>query len=181
MSRVGQKPVEIPQGVKVQVSAATILAEGPKGKRNLELHPRVSVVHKDGKIFCTRSDDERSTRALHGLYRALIQNLVTGVAKGFEKRLEIVGIGYGAAVEGKSLKLTVGFSQPVKLAIPDGLTVTTPDANHVVVSGPDKQLVGQFAADVRKVRKPEPYKGFGIKYEGEYVRRKAGKAFGGTA
>lgn len=181
MSRVGKQPVEIPQGVKVHIADNIVSAEGPKGKLSLAVHPTISVKQQDGKLVCERADDERQSRALHGLFRALVRNLLLGVAKGFEKKLEVVGIGYSAALDGKRLKLTVGFSQPVSVPVPDGITVALPDTTHIVISGANKQQVGQFAAEVRKVRKPEPYKGFGIKYDGEQVRRKAGKAFGSTA
>lgn len=179
MSRIGKKPVSVPSGVKVELSGSKFRAEGPKGKLSLEVHPKIKVATEGGNtIVCERTADDRECRALHGLVRSLIQNMMVGVATGFEKRLEIVGVGYNAQLAGKTLSLTVGYSHPVKLPIPDGVTVTLPDATHIVVSGPDKQKVGQFAAHVREARKPEPYKGTGIRYQGEYVRRKAGKAFG---
>lgn len=179
MSRIGKKPVSVPSGVKVEVAGSTFKAEGPKGKLTLDVHPRIKVVNQDGKsILCERSSDAKLDKALQGTFRALIQNVLVGVSAGFEKRLEIVGVGFNAQLSGKTLSLTVGFSHPVKLPVPEGVTVTLPDATHIVVTGTDKQKVGQFAAHVREARKPEPYKGTGIRYQGEYVRRKAGKAFG---
>lgn len=178
MSRIGKKPVPVPAGVKLAVEGAMVKAEGPKGTIKLDLHPAIGVKLENGAVVCDRGRDDGATKALHGLYRSLIQNMVDGVTKGFEKKLEIVGVGFQAAVAGKDLSLTVGYSKPVKLPIPDDVKVTLTDPTHIVVSGVDKQKVGQFAAEVRSVRKPEPYKGTGIRYEGEVVRRKAGKAFG---
>ena len=179
MSRIGKQPVVVPSGVKVQVSNESVNAEGPKGKLNIKLHPAVSIKMDGNKLQCSLRDGFTNERALHGLYRALVNNMVNGVNQGFEKKLEIVGVGYGAALEGKTaVVLTVGYSHKVKLPIPQGVTVLLPDATHITVSGPDKQVVGHFAAEIRKVRPPEPYKGTGIKYATEVVRRKAGKAFG---
>lgn len=178
MSRIGQKPVPVPAGVKVDVASGAVKVEGPKGALSIDVHPLIRVEMKDKNLICTRSSDDRQSKALHGLTRALVANMVTGVSSGFERKLEIVGVGYGAEVQGKSLKLTVGFAKPVFLPVPEGVSVSTPDATHVIVAGPDKQKVGQFAAMIRAVRKPEPYKGTGIKYEGEQIRRKAGKAVG---
>lgn len=178
MSRIGKKPISIPDGVKVSVSGCDISVEGKQGKLQWAHRPEVSVqVDEDAKlVICSRGSEERQTRALHGLTRALIQNMVVGVSQGYEKRLEIVGVGYLGAIAGDTLQLRVGFAHEVHKKIPSGLEVTCPDQSHVVVKGPDKQMVGQFAAEVRAVRKPEPYKGKGIRYEGEQVRRKAGKA-----
>ncbi len=178
MSRIGKKPVPIPSGVKVAISGRQINVEGPKGKLGFEHRPEVEVAHDDEakQLVVTRSSETRQARALHGLTRALVNNMVEGVSNGYERRLEVVGVGYLAAVNGKQLQLRVGFANEVHKTIPDGLNVTCPDQNHIVVQGPDKQMVGQFAAEVRAVRKPEPYKGKGIRYEGEQVRRKAGKA-----
>lgn len=179
MSLVGRKPVPIPAGVKVAVAGQKVLVEGPKGKLEVDVHPRITVGVEGATVVCKRADDNRVSRALHGLTRSLIQNNVLGVSKGFQKRLEIVGVGFNAAIENKTvLKLTVGYSQPVRLPIPSNLTVTVPDPTHVLVTGIDKQAVGQFAATVRASRKTEPYKGTGIKYDGEVVRRKAGKTAG---
>jgi large subunit ribosomal protein L6 len=178
MSRIGKKPVPVPAGVKVQVNGRRIEVEGPQGKLDWEFRPEVSVAHDDlAKVInVTRSSDEAQARALHGLSRALIQNMVIGVTQGYEKRLEIVGVGYLGAVNKDILELRVGFANEVHKKIPAGLKVTCPDQTHIVIKGTDKQLVGEFAAEVRAVRKPEPYKGKGIRYEGEAVRRKAGKA-----
>ena len=177
MSRVGKKPVPVPDGVKFAVDQRQISVEGPLGKLRWEHRPEVSVDY-DQKQKCVSVDvrsAERMARALHGLTRALIQNMVTGVAQGYEKRLEIVGVGYLAAIEGEVLQLRVGFANEIHKKIPAGLQVTCPDQTHVVVKGCDKQQVGQFAAEVRAVRKPEPYKGKGIRYVGEHVRIKPGK------
>jgi large subunit ribosomal protein L6 len=178
MSRIGKKPVSVPAGVKVAVTDHQIAVEGPKGKLDWEFRPEVSVEYDaDAKeIRVGRDSDARLSRALHGLTRAMIQNMVVGVTQEYEKKLEIVGVGYLAAVQGKTLQLRVGFAHEVHKEIPEGLKVTCPDQTHIVIRGVDKQLVGQFAAEVRAVRKPEPYKGKGIRYDGEQVRRKAGKA-----
>ncbi|MEX0711164.1 MAG: 50S ribosomal protein L6 [Pirellulales bacterium] len=178
MSRIGKKPLTVPPGVKVAVQGNTIAVEGPLGKLQWGFHREVDVAVGEGgkQIAVTRRSDARTARALHGLSRALIQNMLTGVTEGYEKKLEIVGVGYLAAVQKDILQLRVGFANEVHLKIPQGLTVTCPDQTHVVIKGSDKQQVGQFAAEVRAVRKPEPYKGKGIRYDGEVVRRKAGKA-----
>jgi large subunit ribosomal protein L6 len=178
MSRIGKQPVPVPSNVKVDVKADKVTVEGPLGKLDWDLRPEVTVVYDTDKkqVIITRQDDSRLARALHGLSRAVISNMVEGVTKGYEKKLEIVGVGYLAAVQKGMLQLRVGFANEVHLPIPAGLTVTCPDQTHVVIKGSDKQLVGQFAAEARAVRKPEPYKGKGIRYDGEVVRRKAGKA-----
>jgi large subunit ribosomal protein L6 len=177
MSRIGKKPIAVPSGVKVNVANRAVTVEGKLGKLVYTHRPEVNVqVEGDGKsIVCSRSTEERETRAYHGLTRALINNMMQGVTEGYEKKLEIQGVGYLGAVQGKTLQLRVGFANEVHKKIPDGLTVTCPDQTHIVIKGTDKQKVGQFAAEVRAVRKPEPYKGKGIRYEGEQVRRKAGK------
>jgi large subunit ribosomal protein L6 len=178
MSRIGKQPVAVPAGVKVGVSGQQISIEGPLGKLSWDLRPEVSAKYDEGKkqVLIGRHDDTRQAKALHGLSRAVIANMVVGVTKGYEKKLEIVGVGYLAAVQKGMLQLRVGFANEVVKKIPAGLTVTCPDQTHVVIKGSDKQLVGQFAAEVRAVRKPEPYKGKGVRYDGEVVRRKAGKA-----
>jgi large subunit ribosomal protein L6 len=178
MSRIGKQPVVIPAGVKVGVAGNKISVEGPLGKLNYDFRPEISVKVDEGakQVVIGRSSDSRQARALHGLGRALIQNMVVGVTKGYEKKLEIVGVGYLAAIQKGVLQLRVGFANEIQKPIPAGLTVTCPDQTHVVIKGSDKQLVGQFAAEVRAVRKPEPYKGKGVRYDGEQVRRKAGKA-----
>lgn len=178
MSRIGKKPVSIPNGVKVAVNGNRIAVEGPLGKLEWGFRHEVRVAIDDAAklVNVDREGDSRSARALHGLSRALIQNMMKGVTEGYEKKLEIVGVGYLAAIQGTTLQLRVGFANEIHLPIPAGLKVTCPDQTHILVKGTDKQLVGQFAAEVRSVRKPEPYKGKGIRYDGEQVRRKAGKA-----
>jgi len=177
MSRIGKKPVPIPDKVQVSVSDHTIQVEGPLGKLSWEFRPEVTVsVDAAAKeVRIARGDDSRTARALHGLTRALVRNMIEGVTKGYEKKLEIHGVGYIAAVQKGTLQLRVGFANEVQKPIPAGLQVTCPDQTHVLIKGIDKQQVGQFAAEVRAVRKPEPYKGKGIRYDGEVVRRKAGK------
>ena len=177
MSRIGKKPISIPDGVKVSVSQREIAVEGKLGKLVWTHRPELQVdVDKDSNsVRVTRSDDTREKRALHGLTRELIQNMVMGVSEGYEKRLEIHGVGYLGAIQDNVLQLRVGFANEIHKKIPPGVDVTCPDQTHVVIKGTDKQKVGQFAAEVRAVRKPEPYKGKGIRYEGEQVRRKAGK------
>ena len=178
MSRIGKKPVAVPDGIKVQVQDRTISVEGPKGKLDWTCRPEIEVAFNedDKQIIVTRKNDERESRAYHGLTRSIIQNMIVGVRDGYEKRLEIVGVGYVCAVQGDQLQLRVGFANEIHKKIPTGLNVTCPDNTHVVVQGCDKQMVGQFAAEVRAVRKPEPYKGKGIRYQGEHVKIKPGKA-----
>ncbi|HHC09004.1 MAG TPA: 50S ribosomal protein L6 [Actinobacteria bacterium] len=176
MSRIGNSPIPLPAGVEVTVSGTTVTVKGPKGTLTQEIDPRIGVEVDDGVVRVHRSDDERQSRALHGLYRALIANLVTGVAEGYRKELQMVGVGYRAALKGKTLELQVGFSHPVTIEAPDGIEFEVPEPTRIVVGGIDKQKVGQVAADIRRVRPPEPYKGKGIRYLGEEVRRKAGKA-----
>ena len=179
MSRIGKQPVAIPSGVQVTTDGNCVTVEGSLGKLSFTHRPEVSVsVDKEKGILVERQGDEKQVRAFHGLTRALLQNMVVGVTKGYEKKLEIVGVGYLAAVQGQDLQLRVGFANEVRKSIPQGLDVSCPDQTHIVVKGCDKQMVGQFAAEVRAVRKPEPYKGKGIRYVDEYVRRKAGKAVG---
>jgi large subunit ribosomal protein L6 len=178
MSRIGKQPIPVLDGVKVSINGCTVTTEGPQGKLQFEHRPEISVeVDEENKqVLVSRGNDERTSRALHGLTRSLINNMVIGVKEGYEKRLEIVGVGYGGNVQGNQLALRVGFANEIKKVIPTGLDVTCPDQNHVVIKGCDKQQVGQFAAEVRAVRKPEPYKGKGIRYDGEYVKIKPGKA-----
>ena len=177
MSRIGQKPVAVPDGVKVSLRERELTVEGKRGKLNYTHRPEIKVaVNEDSKeVVCTRESDERTVRAYHGLTRSLIQNMVVGVSSGYEKRLEIHGVGYVGAVQGGRIALRVGFANEIKKEIPAGLDVTCTDTTHIVIIGVDKQQVGLFAAEVRAVRKPEPYKGKGIRYEGEMIRRKAGK------
>ena len=178
MSRIGQKPVVIEGGAKVTVTDRLINVEGPKGTLKYEHRPEVSVsVDSDtNQVIVRRSGNDRSSREFHGLTRALIANMVEGVTKGYEKRLEIVGVGYIAAIQGDVLQLRVGYANELHQKIPKSLNVTCPDQTHIVVQGCDKQQVGQFAAEVRSLRKPEPYKGKGIRYQGEQVKIKPGKS-----
>lgn len=177
MSRIGNKPVEVPGGVKVGIADGTVTVEGPLGKLDLTHRPEISVSYDEEAkvVIVTRVNDERASRAFHGLTRALLQNMMVGVTKGYEKKLELQGVGYIAAIQNNELQLRVGLANELHKAIPEGLDVTCPDQQHVHVKGIDKQQVGQFAAEVRALRKAEPYKGKGIRYEGEAVRRKQGK------
>jgi large subunit ribosomal protein L6 len=179
MSRIGKQPIKYQAGVKVKVADGQVHVEGPKGKLQMAFHPDMKVEHdeKDKVLHVTRPDDERLNRSLHGLTRSLIANMVEGVTKGFEKKLKIEGIGYQARMEKKALVLTVGYANAIEMTPPDGVAVELTDPTTIIIRGPDKQKVGQFAAEVRKVRKPEPYKGKGIRYENEQVRRKEGKSF----
>jgi large subunit ribosomal protein L6 len=179
MSRIGKQPVPYGAGIKVQVSDGTVRVEGPKGKLEIACHRNMIIEHDEkGKILrVNRPDDERENRALHGLTRSLLANMIEGVTKGFEKKLKIEGIGYQARMDKKSLVLTVGYANAVEMKPPDGVAVELTDPTTIIIRGPDKQKVGQFAAEVRRVRKPEPYKGKGIRYENEQVRRKEGKSF----
>jgi large subunit ribosomal protein L6 len=179
MSRIGKQPVVYPATVKVQLGDGKIRVEGPKGKLEFAPHPAMTVKHDDKgrKIEVSRPDDERSNRALHGLTRSLIANMVEGVVKGYEKKLKIEGIGYQARLDKKILELTVGFANKIVMPPPEGVTVECPDPTTILIKGADKQKVGQYAAEVRASRKPEPYKGKGIRYENEQVRRKEGKSF----
>jgi len=177
MSRIGKQPIEIPAGVKVTITNRTVLVEGKSTKLSLDVHPNM-IVKSDGKtISVQRPNDDRQNRALHGLTRALIQNMVVGVTKGYEKKLKVEGVGYQAAMKGKAVELTVGFANRIVLTPPEGVTVAVPDATTIVVTGSDKQKVGQFAAEIRASKKPEPYKGKGVRYENEVVRKKEGKTF----
>ncbi|HET9202112.1 MAG TPA: 50S ribosomal protein L6 [Acidimicrobiia bacterium] len=176
MSRIGKMPVTVPSGVDVEVDGTHVTVKGSKGELSREFTDRVSFTLDDGVINVGRGDDTRESRALHGLSRALLANMVEGVSEGFSKVLEIQGVGYRASLQGSDIELLVGFSHPVNVKAPKGITFEVPEPTRIVVSGIDKEQVGQVAADIRKVRPPEPYKGKGIRYSGEYVRRKAGKA-----
>lgn len=180
MSRIGKKPVDLPEAVNVAVDGKSVTVKGPEGELSLTVHPNMSLdIDDDSRVLkVVRPDDSRENRALHGLTRSLVQNMVDGVQKLFERRLTIVGIGYNASLAGNKLSLSVGFANTIVLEIPDGVKVVVPAVTSVIVRSADKQAVGQFAANVRAVRPPEPYKGKGIRYENEQVRRKAGKAFG---
>jgi large subunit ribosomal protein L6 len=178
MSRIGKQPVPVPGGVKVAVQGRQVQIEGPKGKLQFEHRKEVAVRFDEAtkQIVVERISDERPARAYHGLTRAILNNMVRGVTAGYEKRLEIVGVGYQASIKGKAIHLRVGLANELVREIPAGLTVTCPDATHVVIQGCDKQQVGQFAAELRSLRKPEPYKGKGVRYQGEFVKIKPGKA-----
>lgn len=176
MSRVGKRPIPIPSGVNVVVKGDTVTVKGPKGELSRKFRPEVGVNVTDGQVTVTRVADDKQSLALHGTTRAVIANLVKGVSEGFSKALEIVGTGYRAQLSGESLVLQVGYSHPVNYAPPPGVEVVVESPTRVLVKGIDKEMVGKAAAEIREIRKPEPYKGKGIRYEGEYVRRKAGKA-----
>jgi large subunit ribosomal protein L6 len=181
MSRIGKKPVSVPKGVSVDVAAdRTLVVKGPKGTLNLTLRPEIEVKVEQGRAVVSPGDDHsgREVRAYHGMTRALLQNMVNGVVKGFEKTLRIEGVGWNASAQGAKVVLNIGFCHPVPIDMPAGVTVETPNPTTIVLKGPDRQAVGQTAAVIRKVRPPEPYKGKGIRYENEVVRRKAGKSFG---
>jgi large subunit ribosomal protein L6 len=175
MSRIGRKPIEIPSEVNVAVDPGRVMVNGPLGELQSQIPHRIKVERDGDTLVVTRPTERGDDRALHGLTRSLVANMVEGVTKGFEKRLEIQGVGYRAALRGTSLELNVGFSHPVVKEAPAGITFEVPVPTQIVVKGIDKQQVGQIAAEIRKVRPPEPYKGKGIRYEGEYVRRKVGK------
>ena len=176
MSRIGRAPVAVPSGVEVSVSGRTITVKGPKGTLSRPIPGAIEVAQEDGSLIFTRPNDEREHRAQHGLARSLVNNMVIGVTEGFRKQLEIVGVGYRAEAQGpNALRLNLGFSHPVNVAAPEGITFEVPAPTQVIVSGIDKEVVGQIAADIRSIRKPEPYKGKGVRYAGERVLRKAGK------
>jgi len=179
MSRIGKKPVPVGKA-KVSVNGQKVAVEGPKGKLELSVHPLITVKLEAGDLIVTRPNDEKQSKALHGLTRALLANYVEGVTNGYKKTLEIQGVGFKAEQKGKSIVLSVGYANTVTVPIPGDVTVAVEGGNKIHVSGADKQKVGQFAAQVRKVRKPEPYKGKGIRYEGETVKIKPGKAFAGA-
>lgn len=175
MSRIGRTPIAVPAGVDVKIDGNVVTVKGPKGTLVKEINPVITASVEDGHIIVKRPNDEKESRSLHGLTRSLIANMVTGVTEGYKKELEVNGVGYRASKDGKKLVLNIGYSHPVIVEEIDGITIDVPSANSVVINGIDKQLVGQFAADVRKKREPEPYKGKGIKYKDEVIRRKEGK------
>jgi large subunit ribosomal protein L6 len=175
MSRIGKRPIEIPEGVTVSVTHGRVTVNGPRGELSQSVSPEMRIERTDGTLTVERPTDRGEHRSLHGLTRSLIANMVEGVTRGFEKRLEIQGVGYRARLQGKSLELAVGYSHPVSIPPPDGIEFEVPQQTEIVVRGIDKQLVGETAARIRKQRPPEPYKGKGIRYRGEYVRRKVGK------
>jgi large subunit ribosomal protein L6 len=177
MSRIGKQPIEIPGGVDVTIAEGNVVTvKGPRGTLTQTMHPDMRLVSEEGMLRVERPDDEGVNRSLHGLTRTLLANMVEGVTNGFEKRLAIVGVGYRAALKGKDLEVQAGYSHPVMVPVPEGIEFETPTPTSIVVRGNDKQAVGEIAAKIRKIRKPEPYKGKGIRYENEHVRKKAGKA-----
>ncbi len=178
MSRIGKLPVAVPSGVDVKVNGLNVTVKGPKGELNQTMPEGVSLKVEDGNVLVDRLGDERMHRARHGLVRALVANMVVGVTEGYEKKLKLVGVGYRAAKKGSDIELQVGFSHPVFIPCPEGITMEVPTQDQIIITGIDKAAVGQIAANIRKVRPPEPYKGKGIQYEGEKIRRKAGKAAG---
>lgn len=176
MSRIGTKQINIPEGVDVQIEGQNITVKGPKGELELRLKKEITAKIDEGTVAFTRSDDLKATKSLHGLYRSVVDNMITGVTAGYSKELEIKGIGYRAQMEGSNLVMQIGYSHPIKMTPPKGVTISVSDSTKIKVEGIDKELVGQVAADIREKRKVEPYKGKGIRYVGEQVRRKAGKA-----
>lgn len=178
MSRIGKKIIDIPKGVNVSAEGQTVKVKGPKGELHQKIHSNISVEIKDNEITVTRPNDSKENKSLHGLTRALIQNMVTGVNSSYKKTLDIVGVGYRAELKGKNLLINIGYSHPIFFAPPETITLETPTQTQIIISGVDKQLVGQVAAKIRSFRQPEPYKGKGIKYADEHIRRKAGKTAG---
>ena len=176
MSRIGKEPISVPSDVQVSIEGRSVGVTGPKGSLDLDLPGEINVRQEDSTVLVERPNDDRKNKALHGLTRSLINNMVIGVSEGFKKELEIVGVGYRAAKSGDGLELQLGFSHPIKVKAPDGITFDVPEPTQIIVSGINKEVVGQVAADIRSYRKPEPYKGKGIRYAGEHVARKAGKA-----
>ena len=177
MSRIGRSPITVPSGVEVNVSGRRVVVKGPQGTLERDIPGDITVRQEDSTLLVERPDDQRHNRALHGLTRSLVNNMVTGVSAGFTKELEIVGVGYRATAQGPNkIELALGFSHPVTVDAPNGISFEVPVPTRIVVKGIDKELVGQVAANIRKIRKPEPYKGKGVRYAGEYVQRKAGKA-----
>jgi large subunit ribosomal protein L6 len=178
MSRIGKKPVPVPSGVTVTVDGQTVKVKGPRGELSRTLNPEMKVAVENGEVTVARPSDETHHKALHGLSRTLVANMVEGVTKGFQKQLEIVGVGYKAEVRPYGLQMALGYSHPIEVRAPKGIKLTAPAPTSVTIEGADKEVVGQIAAEIRSLRPPEPYKGKGIKYAGEQVRRKAGKAGG---
>ncbi|MBR5259618.1 MAG: 50S ribosomal protein L6 [Eggerthellaceae bacterium] len=176
MSRIGKMPIAVPAGVEVIIDGSTVTVKGPKGELTRTFQPVITIAQEGAEILVTRPDDSRTSRSFHGLTRTLLANMIEGVSKGYSKKLQMVGVGYRAALKGKDLEMQLGYSHPVFVEAPAGITFEVPNQTEIIVSGPNKEQVGQIAADIRKWRKPEPYKGKGIRYEGEVVRRKAGKA-----
>ncbi|MBR2836302.1 MAG: 50S ribosomal protein L6 [Coriobacteriales bacterium] len=176
MSRIGKKPIPVPAGVDVTINGGEVTVKGPKGELSRTFSDIITIKQEGSEIIVTRPDDSREARSLHGLTRTLIDNMVVGVSQGFVKKLELQGVGYRAALKGKNLEMALGYSHPVIIEPQDGIEFEVPDNTHILVKGINKEVVGQVAADIRKNRPPEPYKGKGVRYDGEYVRRKLGKA-----
>ncbi len=176
MSRIGKKPLTIPSGVKIEAKDGQVLVEGPKGKLSRSLSDRITIEIKDTQLFVKRVADTKIDKSLHGLYRALINNMIKGVTEGYVKELEIIGVGFRAAMQGNTLNLQLGYSHPVNFPAPEGIKIETPKVTQVVIRGIDKEKVGEVASEIRAVCPPEPYKGKGIRYSGEYVKKKVGKA-----
>ena len=178
MSRIGKRPISLPKGVTVTVEGNTVKVKGPKGELQRTVHPELKVAFENGEVTVTRPSDEARHKALHGLSRTLVANMIEGTAKGFQKTLELVGVGYKAEKRPYGLQLALGFSHPIEYKAPKGITLSAPQPTQIVIDGADKEIVGQVAAEIRSLRPPEPYKGKGVKYQGEQIRRKAGKAGG---
>ncbi|MCI2242506.1 50S ribosomal protein L6 [Adlercreutzia faecimuris] len=176
MSRIGKMPIAVPAGVDVTIDGTTVTVKGPKGELTRTFQPMMTITRDGDELIVTRPDDTREAKAFHGLTRTLLHNMVEGVSAGFSKKLQLVGVGYRAALKGKDLEMQLGYSHPVLVEAPEGITFEVPSQTEIIVTGPSKEQVGQVAANIRKWRKPEPYKGKGIRYEGEHVRRKVGKA-----
>ena len=176
MSRIGKLPVPVPAGVEVKIDGVNVAVKGPKGELSRTFRPIISISQEGDTITVSRPDDSREAKSQHGLVRTLVANMVEGVSAGYSKKLQLVGVGYRAALKGKDIEMQLGYSHPVYVKCPEGITFECPQPTEIIVSGPSKEQVGQVAADIRKWRKPEPYKGKGIRYEGEYIRRKLGKA-----
>jgi len=181
MSRIGKKPIDLPAGVKANVADNVVTIEGPKGKLSYGIPPRFKVEVKDNKVTVTRPSEEKQDKATHGLIRSLVNNMAIGVSTGYTKELEITGVGFKAAVQGKVLNIQLSFTHPINVDIPEGIVIETPKPTSIIIKGIDKTKVGKVAAEIRDLYRPEPYKGKGIKYAGEHVRRKAGKAVTGAA
>jgi len=180
MSRIGKKPVAVTSGVKVDFKEHILYVEGPKGKLSQKISDRINIEVKENQVLVSRKQDTKLDRSMHGLYRALASNMIKGVSEGYVKELEIIGVGYKAQVQGNKLNMSLGFSHPVVFSFPEGIKIEIPKSNQIVVRGIDKEKVGEVAAEIRKLCPPEPYKGTGIRYQGEYVKKKIGKAQAGT-
>lgn len=176
MSRIGKKPIVVAKDAKVELKEGSVLVSGPKGQLSRKLSGRISVEFKDGQLLVKRASDTKMDKSLHGLYRALIANMLKGVTEGYTRELEIIGVGFKAAVQGNKLNMSLGFSHPVNFLIPEGIKIETPKATQIVIRGIDKELIGKVAAEIRAVYPPEPYKGKGIRFAGEHVKKKVGKA-----